>query len=75
MHDRAASPPSVVSFLIGGVVGASLAVLLAPEPGPAVRPRIRRGAVRAGAAKPLPARAARVPEPGLPLDMGRHGRG
>ena len=43
MYDRDDSAPSLLSFLIGGVVGASLACLLAPQTGTALRRRIRAG--------------------------------
>jgi hypothetical protein len=78
MYDRNDSAPTLLSFLIGGVVGASLTCLLAPQTGTALRRRIRaavnRDALPAGHA---PARRSNrnVPEPGLPTDMGRGGRG
>jgi len=82
MYDRNDSAPSLLSFLIGGVVGASLACLLAPQSGIALRRLIRAGVddgARKGraAARRLAAAgsAANVPEPGLPTDMGKAGRG
>ena len=88
MYDRDDSAPSLLSFLIGGIVGASLTCLLAPQSGIALRRRIREGVddrARRGreAARRLAAtgRAVaspsgpRVPEPGLPTDMGGGGRG
>jgi gas vesicle protein len=88
MYDRDDSAPSLLSFLIGGIVGASLTCLLAPQSGIALRRRIRAGVAggtRRGrtAARRLADAAgvriqdssARVPEPGLPTDMGGSGRG
>ena len=43
MYDRDDSAPALLSFLIGGIVGASLTCLLAPQSGPALRRRIRAG--------------------------------
>ena len=82
MYDRDDSAPTLLSFLIGGFIGASLTCLLAPQTGTALRRRIRDG-VDEGARKGLAAvgrlagggRAPAVPEPGLPADMGRGGRG
>ena len=111
MYDRDDSAPALLSFLIGGIVGASLTCLLAPQSGTALRRRIRHG-VDHGARKgraaarrlagvgrafageasevlisdAIGSRAAqgegatslredKVPEPGLPTDMGRGGRG
>ena len=89
MYDREDSAPALLSFLIGGLVGASLTVLFTPESGSATRRRISKGvrdtarrardaARRAGEASERlvegPA-AATVPEPGLPTDMGRGNRG
>lgn len=89
MYDRDDSAPALLSFLIGGIVGASLTCLLAPPSGTALRRRIRdgvddgarkgRAAARrlAGAGKAFAGEAGggKVPEPGLPTDMGRGGRG
>jgi gas vesicle protein len=113
MYDRDDSAPALLSFLIGGIVGASLTCLLAPESGIALRHRIRGGvdggarkgraaarrlaqagrafageasevlvgegigtrAARAEAEGASTRRARKVPEPGLPTDMGRGGRG
>jgi len=113
MYDRDDSAPALLSFLIGGIVGASLTCLLAPQSGTALRRRIRDGvedgtrkgraaarrlaeagrafvgeasevligegigsrtarAEPGGASTPS---AGKVPEPGLPTDMGRGGRG
>lgn len=88
MYDRDDSAPSLLSFLIGGILGASLTCLLAPQSGIALRRRIRdgvhggarRGRVAArrlagagrSASTPL---GRKVPEPGLPTDMGGGGRG
>ena len=76
MYDRDDSAPSLLSFLIGGIVGASLTCLLAPQAGIALRRRIGAsvgaGARKARAAlRPSSARAEALPEPGLPADMGR----
>src|SRR5687767_11502693 len=43
MYDRDDSAPSLLSFLIGGIIGASLTCLLAPQSGIALRRRIRAG--------------------------------
>ena len=113
MYDRDDSAPALLSFLIGGIVGASLTCLLAPQSGTALRRRIREGvddrarkgraaarrlaeagrafageASEALAGEGIGSRAARteaggtptspdrkVPEPGLPTDMGGGGRG
>ena len=97
MYDRDDSAPALLSFLIGGIVGASITCLLAPQSGTALRRRIRDGVddgARRGRAaarrlaetgKALAGEAAevqigegigrKVPEPGLPTDMGRGGRG
>jgi gas vesicle protein len=96
MYDRNDSAPSLLSFLIGGIAGASLICLLAPQSGSALRRRIRAGldggARKGRAAARRVAEAGRafageasevligeakpsVPEPGLPTDMGRSGRG
>lgn len=81
MYDRDDSAPSLLSFLIGGIVGASLTCLLAPQSGTALRRRIREGVDdgarkgRAGAEGASTPSAGKVPEPGLPTDMGRGGRG
>jgi len=113
MYDRDDSAPALLSFLIGGVVGASLTCLLAPRSGTALRRRIRDGmddgarrgraaarrlaeagrafagetsealigegigshAARAVAEGASTVRGRKVPEPGLPTDMGRGGRG
>ena len=113
MYDRDDSAPTLLSFLIGGAIGATLICLLAPESGIALRRRIRtglekgarkgrravrrvaeRGRALAGedsevligegspsgtagdeAARASAGRAGRIPEPGLPSDMGRGGRG
>ena len=94
MYDRDDSAPALLSFLIGGIVGASLTCLLAPQSGTALRRRIRDGvdsgtrkgraaarrlaeAGRAftGEAGVATQSAGKVPEPGLPTDMGRGGRG
>lgn len=113
MYDRDDSAPALLSFLIGGIVGASLTCLLAPQTGTALRRRIRDGvdhgarkgraaarrlaevgrafageasevligegigsrAARAEAEGASTLRAGKVPEPGLPTDMGRGGRG
>ena len=82
MYDRDDSAPALLSFLIGGIVGASITCLLAPQSGTALGRRIRDG-VDDGARKGRAAarrlastrRAHMVPEPGLPTDMGRGGRG
>lgn len=79
MYDRDDSAPTLLSFLIGGIVGASVTCLLAPQTGIALRRRIRL-ALKAGggpstAPPALTPGAARVPEPGLPTDMGRGDRG
>jgi hypothetical protein len=79
MYDRDDSAPALLSFLVGGIVGASLTCLLAPQTGTALRRRIGQGLRTRAAgseAEPAPAlRARKVPEPGLPTDMGRGGRG
>jgi len=88
MYDRDDSAPSLLSFLIGGIVGASITCLLAPQTGTALRRRIREGVddrARRGRAavrrlaepRPVasPPRGGAVPEPGLPTDMGEGGRG
>ena len=82
MYDRDDAAPALLSFLIGGIVGASITCLLAPQPGTVLRRRIREGVdegARKGraAARRLTATrsAGNVPEPGLPTDMGRGGRG
>ena len=87
MYDRDDSAPALLSFLIGGIVGASLTCLLAPQTGTALRRRIRDGVddrARRGRAavrrltepRPIaPPERRAVPEPGLPTDMGRGGRG
>jgi gas vesicle protein len=81
MSVRDDAAPALLSFLIGGIVGASLTCLLAPQSGTALRRRIRRAVERGartgraaanGASQRL---ARRVPEPGLPTDMGGGGRG
>ena len=88
MYDRDDSAPSLLSFLIGGIVGASITCLLAPQTGTALRRRIREGVddrARRGRVAvrrlteprpvaPSPGSVA-VPEPGLPTDMGKGGRG
>jgi hypothetical protein len=75
MSVRDDAAPALLSFLIGGIVGASLTCLFAPQSGTVLRRRIRR-AVEHGARKSRAARLARrVPEPGLPTDMGGGGRG
>lgn len=43
MHDRDDAAPALLSFLIGGIVGASLTCLLAPQSGIALRRRLRDG--------------------------------
>ena len=68
MYDRHDSAPALLSFLIGGIVGASLTRLLAPPSGTALRRRIQKLATSTLSAR-------KVPEPGLPTDMGRGGRG
>jgi gas vesicle protein len=95
MYDRDDSAPALLSFLIGGIIGASVTCLLAPQAGIVLRRRIRKGvddrarkgrAVArglAGAGRALTGEgsgastsgARNVPEPGLPTDMGRSGRG
>ena len=90
MYDRDDSAPSLLSFLIGGIVGASITCLLAPQTGTALRRRIREGVddrARRGRAavrrltetEPRPVASSpsgrAVPEPGLPTDMGEGGRG
>jgi gas vesicle protein len=79
MYDRDDSAPSLLSFLIGGIVGASLTCLFAPQSGIALRRRIREGvddrARRGRAAVRRLAEGRVVPEPGLPTDMGKGGRG
>jgi gas vesicle protein len=62
MYDRDDSAPTLLSFLIGGAIGATLICLLAPESGIALRQRIRRGMAR-GARKGRQA-AGRVAEAG-----------
>ena len=77
MYDRDDSAPALLSFLIGGIVGASLTCLLAPQSGTALRRRIRDGVddgARKGRAASSP-HGRKVPEPGLPTDMGGGGRG
>lgn len=79
MYDRDDSAPALLSFLIGGLVGASLTVLFAPDSGPATRRRLRQGlgdTARRGreAARRTMGRSS-LPEPGLPTDMGRSPRG
>ena len=76
MYDRDDSAPSLLSFLIGGIVGASLTCLLAPQAGIALRRRIGArvgaGARKARAAlRPSSAPPEALPEPGLPTGMGR----
>lgn len=80
MYDRDDSAPSLLSFLIGGIVGASLTCLLAPQSGIALRRRIgarvRSGTRKARAAvRPSDVPSAALPEPGLPSGMGRDHRG
>jgi gas vesicle protein len=41
MYDRDDSAPALLSFLIGGIIGASVTCLLAPQSGIALRRRIR----------------------------------
>ena len=80
MYDRDDSAPSLLSFLIGGIVGASLTCLLAPQAGIALRRRI--GTRVANGARKVRAAARRsaigsgeLPEPGLPVEIGRDHRG
>jgi len=112
MYDRDDSAPALLSFLIGGIIGASVTCLLAPQTGIVLRRRIRDGVddrarkgkaaaqrlaqagralageasealIGEGVASPPGTEGARastsstrnVPEPGLPTDMGRGGRG
>ena len=95
MYDRDDSAPALLSFLIGGIIGASVTCLLAPQSGIALRRRLREdvddrarkgraaarrlakaGRVFADEAGGASTRSARkVPEPGLPTDMGGGGRG
>jgi hypothetical protein len=79
MYDRDDSAPALLSFLIGGIVGATAACLLATRSGPQLR-RLLRERLDAGAARVRIPRALErpdpaVPEPGLPADMGRGERG
>jgi hypothetical protein len=74
LYDRDDSAPTLLSFLIGGTIGAVVASLLATRTGPALRRRIR-ARVRAGVRRALPARERGIPEPGLPADLGRADRG
>ena len=73
MYDRDDAAPSLLSFLIGGIVGASVTCLLATRTGLAFRRRLRER-FNAGA-EALTVRGHTVPEPGLPTDMGRGERG
>jgi hypothetical protein len=80
MYDRDDSAPSLLSFLIGGIVGATLTCLLAPQSGIALRRRIGArvgaGARKARAAlRPANVPSEAVPEPGLPAGMGGDDRG
>jgi len=72
MDDRNDSAPSLLSFLVGGIIGASLTCLLAPQTGIALRRRIRGGADAARKGKSA-ARRLEVPEPGLAGIGGRNG--
>jgi len=79
MYDRDDAAPALLSFLIGGIVGATAACLLATRSGPALR-RLLRERLEAGAGRAGLPRATRVPdpgvpEPGLPAEMGRGERG
>jgi gas vesicle protein len=65
MYDRDDSAPSLLSFLIGGIIGASLACLLAPSSGAALRRRI--GARAAGEARRGRAAANRLANAGRAL--------
>ena len=69
MYDRDDSAPPLLSFLIGGMIGATLTCLLAPQAGVALRRRLRAG-LGGGArkARTITRRvaAAGVPEPALP---------
>ena len=62
MYDRHDSAPSLLSFLIGGILGASLTCLLAPQSGRTLRRRIRSRA-RSGARRGRAA-ASRLAEAG-----------
>ena len=42
MYDRDDSAPALLSFLIGGIIGASVTCLLAPQTGIVLRRRIIR---------------------------------
>ena len=80
MYDRDDSAPALLSFLIGGIIGASVTCLLAPQSGIVLRRRIRKGVddrLRRGGAgvTALAPGSRKVPEPGLPTDMGGSGRG
>ena len=65
MYDRNDSAPSLLSFLIGGIVGASVICLLAPQSGIALRRGIRAG-VHGGTRKGRAA-ARRLAEAGRSL--------
>ena len=71
MYDRDDSAPALLSFLIGGIIGASVTCLLAPQSGIALRRRIRKGVddrVRRGRAACAPSvrRPARSRSRGYP---------
>lgn len=42
MNDRSTYPPSLLTFLLGGLAGASLALLFAPQSGRETRQTMRR---------------------------------
>lgn len=68
MYDRNDSAPSLLSFLIGGIIGASLTCLLAPQTGVALRRRIRAGI--GSRARRVRTSARALPEPGLATTSG-----
>ena len=74
VYDRDDSAPALLSCLIGGILGASVACLLAPRSGDSMRRHIRRR-LNAGVAGRRAAAERAVPEPGLPARMGRDQRG
>ena len=77
MYDRDDSAPSLLSFLIGGMIGATLTCLFAPQAGAALRRRLRDGLGGGTGKSRTVARKAsrRVPEPAMPITPGGTTRG